>query len=355
MTPASWRIEPLRQMQAKKAGVPVAMVPPLMTQDDPQGKPSPIPPMESGHSSTVESDDSRSFPSLRKSWSGVPKRGHMPVPGDPPLHVTPGTPDIVASISQHSSTPTPPLFDRSPEMEAMILKLILLCLVSHATALINAGFGSKLSQFDDVFMSTSVLSQVSNVGSGIRCVLLCLQIKACVSVFHRQQQSLCQFHDVLFMSPEDGEQETDTKYYSLITDACPPGYVHNRHLNICYQLHLNKMKYSDGLADCTARGEHLVVIDSEDKQNHMVKQITSSSASQRFSYFIDGSDAQTEGQWIFHDGRPMTYFAWSPGFPENKTVNFDVLTASKIIPEYIYTWQDRSPIERKFYICQKDL
>ncbi|XP_067684679.1 collectin-12-like [Haliotis asinina] len=237
----------------------------------------------------------------------------------------------------------------------MVSRLIILCFVSYATALINAGFGSKLSQFDDIIMSISVLSHVSNVSSGTQCVILCLQTNACVSVFYRRQHRRCQFHDVLFMSPEDGEQETGTEYYSLKTDGCPPGYVQNRLLNFCYQLHLNKINHNNGLADCTSRGEHLVVIDTEDKQNHIVKQITSSSASQRFSYYIDGSDADTEGQWLLHDGRPMTYFAWSPGFPENKTPNFDVITASKIIPEYIFTWQDRSPVEKKYYICQKDL
>ncbi|XP_046575478.1 galactose-specific lectin nattectin-like [Haliotis rubra] len=119
------------------------------------------------------------------------------------------------------------------------------------------------------------------------------------------------------MSPKDGEQDTGTTYYSVTTEACPSDYVHNRLLNLCYQLHLNKINRDDGLADCTTRGEHLVVIDSEDKQIHLLKQISSSSENLKHNYFIDGSDAANEGQWLLHDGRPMTYFAWRPGFPAN--------------------------------------
>ncbi|XP_046353299.2 uncharacterized protein LOC124133097 [Haliotis rufescens] len=137
-------------------------------------------------------------------------------------------------------------------------------------------------------MSTSVIFEVSDIHSGKWCVLLCLQNEACVSVFHRRQHRRCQFHDVLFMSPEDGEEETGTEYYSLTTGACPSGYIHNRILNFCYKLYPDNLPYDDGLADCMSRGEHFVAIDSADKQNHVVKQITSSSATVASSYYFDG-------------------------------------------------------------------
>ncbi|XP_046572126.1 C-type lectin domain family 4 member E-like [Haliotis rubra] len=155
------------------------------------------------------------------------------------------------------------------------------------------------------------------------------------------------------MSPEDGEQENGTVYYSLTTGSCAHGYVHNRLLNLCYQLHHDKITYDDGLADCTSRGEHFVVIDSEDKQDHMVKQITSSSAAMASSYFLDGSDAANEGQWVFHDGRPMTYFAWAIGNPTNVSSTKDYLLASKL--NNAFSWRDGKRAETKYYICQKDL
>ncbi|XP_067684820.1 tetranectin-like protein [Haliotis asinina] len=155
------------------------------------------------------------------------------------------------------------------------------------------------------------------------------------------------------MSPQDGQEEAGTVYYSLTSDACQPGYIHNRPLNFCYQLHLDITNYADGLADCNSRGEHFLVIDSPDKQSHFVKQVTASTDSRKNSFYIDGSDAATEGQWVYHDSRPMTYFAWSPGFPYNQTEDADHLVATKA--DNSFMWQDRKTKWDKFYICQKDL
>ncbi|XP_046575480.1 perlucin-like [Haliotis rubra] len=237
----------------------------------------------------------------------------------------------------------------------MILKLILLCLVGCGTALIRSGYGKKWTEFDNVIMSKNVISDVSDVHSGKPCVLLCLEKDGCISVFYRPQHRRCQLHDVLFLSSEDGEQETGTEYYSLTTGVCPVHYVQNRLLNLCYQFHAITTMYDDALADCTSRGDHFIVIDNEDKQNHFVTQSSSSKATAKCSYFIDGSDAANEGQWVFHDGRPMTYFAWYPGFPSNKPL-FDYIIAKKLATNgSAYLWQDRARARSNCYVCQKDL
>ncbi|XP_067684882.1 tetranectin-like protein [Haliotis asinina] len=154
------------------------------------------------------------------------------------------------------------------------------------------------------------------------------------------------------MSPSNGKEEMGTLYYSLSSGNCPPRYIHNRLLNVCYQLHLNKALYIEGLADCRSRGEHFIVIDSSDKQSHFVKQVTASKDSRKSSYYIDGSDAATEGQWVYHDGRPMTYFAWAPDYPDNSTVTKDYISASRT---RAFRWRDRIVDQRKFYACEKDI
>ncbi|XP_046372775.1 perlucin-like [Haliotis rufescens] len=237
-------------------------------------------------------------------------------------------------------------------MEAGFIILVLTYFVTGASPSVKSGFGNKWESFTNIIIPTDILSEVSDILSRVTCVSLCLKDEACVSVFYRQQHRRCQLHDVVFLSPQDGQQETGTVYYSLTAGACPSGYVHNRLLNFCYQLHLDKLLYDVGLADCTARGEHFVVIDSADKQNHVVKQITSSSDSNVTSYYFDGSDATNEGQWVFHDGRPMTYFAWSPSFPVNLTYRHYVV-ASKV--DNAFQWQDRKRAETKYYICEKDI
>ncbi|XP_067684652.1 uncharacterized protein [Haliotis asinina] len=238
----------------------------------------------------------------------------------------------------------------------MFRTLLFLCLVKYASALIqriNSGFAVKWTGFDGRVVSEPLMFEISNIYSRIQCVVLCLQNEACVSVFYRRQHRRCQLHDVLFMSPEDGEREAGAVYYSLTAGDCPLEYVHKRLLNFCYQLRLIIARRDGGLADCTSRGEHFVVIDSEDKQNHIVKQIKSSSGALKRNYFFDGSDAANEGKWILHDGRPMTYFAWAPGYPTNDTDGKDYITAHG--GDMTYRWHDRRGRERKWYVCQKDL
>ncbi|XP_067684475.1 uncharacterized protein [Haliotis asinina] len=235
-------------------------------------------------------------------------------------------------------------------MEVWVITLILTYLVTSASSLMKTGLGKQLEIFSNVIITTDVLSEVSNTVNDVECVSLCLKTEACVSAFYRPQHRRCQLHDVLFMSPKDGQREIGAVYYSLTTGTCPPGYIHNRPLNFCYQLHLDKAKYADGLADCNSRGEHFLVIDSPDKQSHFVKQVTASSDSIKGSYYIDGSDAATEGQWVYHDGQPVTYFAWDSGFPNNVTTNRDYLVALKFSE---FRWQDRESDHERCYACEK--
>ncbi|XP_067684325.1 uncharacterized protein [Haliotis asinina] len=234
----------------------------------------------------------------------------------------------------------------------MFVFITLTYLVTPASPLVKTGFGNKRDSFTNVIITSDILSEFSNIGSDVECVSLCLMTESCASVFYRSQHGQCQLHNVLFMSPLDGQEEAGTVYYSLTSGACPPGYVYSRLLNFCYQLHLDKIPYANGLADCGSRGEHLVTIDSPDKQIHFAKQVTASSDSKTYSYYIDGSDAATEGEWVYHDSRPVTYFAWAPGYPENSSVNRDYLAASRA---YQFRWQDRASHEAKYYACEKDI
>ncbi|XP_067684670.1 perlucin-like [Haliotis asinina] len=237
-------------------------------------------------------------------------------------------------------------------MKFGFITLLLTYLVNLESCLVKRGFGNKWENFTNVIITTDVLSEVSNIGSNVECVSLCLMNEACVSAFYRPQHRRCQLHDVLFMSPQDGQEEPGTMYYSLTTGTCPSDYIHNRLLSFCYQLHFDKASYQESLADCSSRGEHLVTIDSPDKQSHFVKQATASSDTKAYSYYIDGSDADTEGQWVYNDGRPVTYFAWAPGYPKNSTVSTDYLMAHRYTA---FRWQDKGPAPTRAYVCEKYL
>ncbi len=102
-------------------------------------------------------------------------------------------------------------------MECGLITLLLTCLVNVVSPFAKTGFGNKWENFTNIVITSDVLYEVSNIRSTVECVSLCLMTNVCVSAFYRLQHRRCQLHDVLFMSPQDGQAETGTVYYSLST------------------------------------------------------------------------------------------------------------------------------------------
>ncbi|XP_067684472.1 perlucin-like [Haliotis asinina] len=240
----------------------------------------------------------------------------------------------------------------SVSSKMVVFMYILTSLLHYASPALETAYGTKWKNFTDVLVDSNIISDVQNIGNKFTCLGLCLENKACVSVFFRQQQQRCQLHDVLFVSPQDGQEEMGTLYFSITTDGCPPTYVHNRILNFCYEVQFNNLDYISGVADCNSRGDHFIVIDSQDKQDHIRKQIVASSDGLQKKYLLDGTDEVTEGTWLFHDGRKMTYSAWAPGYPKNKTADKDFIVAD---PSDHFLWGDKEGNTPKRYICERDI
>ncbi|XP_067684055.1 uncharacterized protein [Haliotis asinina] len=227
--------------------------------------------------------------------------------------------------------------------------LSLTFVVRYASPDLITAYGAKWTNFTDVVIRTHIISEIGGVGSKFTCVTLCLENKACMSVFYRHQLRMCQLHDVLFMSPQDGDLEIGTLYFTVVTGGCPSTHAHNRILNMCYEVRFNRLNYADGVADCNSRGDHFIVIDSAEKQAHMLQQLTASSEAPVKKYLIDGSNI--DGTWRFHDGRPMTFFDWLPNFPKNISGQNSLVAD----PEEAFLWGDKSGALPKRYICERDI
>ena len=63
---------------------------------------------------------------------------------------------------------------------------------------------------------------------------------------------------------------------------------------------------------CESADGHLVRIENAREQEFVARLASKGVHSH---YWIDGSDRQKEGTWIFSDGTPMSYFNWGPGEP----------------------------------------
>lgn len=74
------------------------------------------------------------------------------------------------------------------------------------------------------------------------------------------------------------------------------------------------MSPQNAAAECARLGGHLVRIESK-AEHRFVVNLIQRSGNKHDWVMIDGSDAGHEGAWTFSNGKPMRYFAWSPGHP----------------------------------------
>ena len=105
------------------------------------------------------------------------------------------------------------------------------------------------------------------------------------------------------------------------------------------------------LNQCVENGGHLARIESKDEQNFIEKIIADSNE----SHWIDGSDAASEGQWMFSNGTPMQYFKWAPEEPSNWSGDTGAPQHFLTIYPESFTWDDKEPSRHLFpYICEWD-
>lgn len=104
-----------------------------------------------------------------------------------------------------------------------------------------------------------------------------------------------------------------------VFNHCPNGFV--RHDDSCYIAAHDLANWPDALVYCEAYGAHLAYIESSAEQQFVagyVKNLQGSSTDPDFYYWIGGTDAVSEGEWIWATVvRPVQYTNWNPGEPNN--------------------------------------
>ncbi|XP_060602258.1 perlucin-like protein [Ruditapes philippinarum] len=106
---------------------------------------------------------------------------------------------------------------------------------------------------------------------------------------------------------------------SLVFTKCPNGFV--RHDDSCYIASHDLANWPDALVYCEAYGSHLTFIETEREQNFLtnyIKLFNGSSTDHDYYYWIGGTDAVSETEWIWAKAvTPVKYTHWRPGEPDN--------------------------------------
>ena len=72
------------------------------------------------------------------------------------------------------------------------------------------------------------------------------------------------------------------------------------------------MTHDQAVARCADQGMQLARIDSDAKRQEAIELNV-----ETLTLNIDGTDSHSEGNWVYLDGTPLTYFHWNSGEPNN--------------------------------------
>ncbi|KAL4230747.1 hypothetical protein ACF0H5_011122 [Mactra antiquata] len=101
--------------------------------------------------------------------------------------------------------------------------------------------------------------------------------------------------------------------------TCPHGFV--RFADSCYKAAHDLANWPDAMVYCRAYASHLAYVETIDEQNFLtahLRNITASITDPEKYFWIGGTDAVSEGEWIWSTVyRPITYTNWNPGEPND--------------------------------------
>ncbi|XP_034543148.1 C-type lectin domain family 4 member F-like [Notolabrus celidotus] len=122
----------------------------------------------------------------------------------------------------------------------------------------------------------------------------------------------------------------------------PQGWVH--YSGSFYYISSLEKTWQESRADCQSRGADLMIINSREEQNFV--------NGFKKTLWIGLSDTQTEGEWKWVDGTPLTKSFWNPGEPNSHQASEeDCVETQQYQREN--SWNDAPCQIKKPWICEK--
>ncbi|XP_078061202.1 C-type lectin domain family 4 member E-like [Mustelus asterias] len=128
---------------------------------------------------------------------------------------------------------------------------------------------------------------------------------------------------------------------------CPSGWKLHNHS--CYRFSIAKGNWDTAKRECESLNSHLLIINTDQEQNFAIKSMPNKNK----QYFIGLTDRESEGNWKWVDGTPVSKSHWLKNQPDNWNGDEHCGTISKVDVEDVFGWND-VPCSMEFpFICEK--
>ncbi|XP_078392737.1 hepatic lectin-like [Cetorhinus maximus] len=106
---------------------------------------------------------------------------------------------------------------------------------------------------------------------------------------------------------------------------------------------MESKEWNSAKLQCESLNSHLIIINTEQEQNFMEKSIENNPG----DYWIGLTDRESEGNWKWVDGSPVSFTRWGQGEPNNWNGNENCAIIKT------RGWNDYSCSDQFRFICEK--
>lgn len=127
---------------------------------------------------------------------------------------------------------------------------------------------------------------------------------------------------------------------------CTIGEVQNPSNLHCYTFVTTAIDWASARADCVTRGGDLASI-TTDAENLFVEAAIPDTS------WLGGTDAASEGTWLWSNGDAWSYANWNAGEPNNTNGNENCLTIYGVATGVLGFWNDADCATVYPYVCER--
>ncbi|XP_046556585.1 galactose-specific lectin nattectin-like [Haliotis rubra] len=199
--------------------------------------------------------------------------------------------------------------------------------------------------FRDLFLTSLLTGEW--VTSRLDCVSKCYWQMNCSSLFYSVHAQKCWLVPDVYGDSQMDAVPDGMMYFAWSHVTCDNGYTWNRRLNLCYKLDKTQVTWNLAATTCETDNGHLIRVDNADKNEFL----TTLAETKGKHIWMDGSDEQQDGIWVWSNGSKINQYFWDINQPAvGDTIQNCLMIRSS--GEVNRRWHDARCTTQLAFVCQ---